>query len=81
MAELSGFANAGTGSPEKIVAIIRVGEMNAEYSTGRRANGEWFALANVSPAPQVAVGPARLVIGLGNSAEEAMQRMTARIKT
>lgn len=81
MTEFAGLTHSGAEAPHRVTAIITVGDVHAEYSTGRRANGEWFALANVNPAPRIAVGPARLVIGLGRSAEEALQRMTAHIET
>jgi len=80
MTEFAGLGRSGPDVSQWATTIITVGDVHAEYSTGRRTNGEWFALANVDPAPRVAVGPARLVIGLGGSAEEALQRMTARIE-
>jgi hypothetical protein len=80
MAEIAGLMPAAAERPAKVVSIVRIGDVSAEYSTGRRSNGEWFALANLSPRRRVAVGPATLVIGLGRSAEEALQRMTARIE-
>lgn len=65
---------------EQLVAVVQIGSISAEYSTGQRPSGEWFALATVDPEPATLIGPVRLTIATAPSPEEALQRLTLRIE-
>lgn len=65
---------------ERLVAVVQIGSVSAEYSTGQRPSGEWFALATVDAPAAFSIGPARLTVATAASPEEAIQRLTQRIE-
>lgn len=65
---------------ERLVSVVRIGSVSAEYSTGRRPSGEWFALATLDAPTAAGFGPVRLTVATAASPEEAVQRLTQRIK-
>jgi hypothetical protein len=64
---------------ERLVSVVQIGSLSAEYSTGQRPSGEWFALATLNAPEATSVWPVRLTIATAASPEEAVQRLRQRI--
>ena len=65
---------------ERLVSVVQIGPVSAEYSTGQRPSGEWFALATLETPAAAGIGPARLTVATAASPEEALLRLTQRIQ-
>jgi hypothetical protein len=76
--EIPGFR--AEAQRERLVSVVQIGSVSAEYSTGQRPSGEWFALATLDAPWKSAIGPVRLTIATADSPEEAIQRLTQRIE-
>jgi hypothetical protein len=65
----------------RLVSVVQIGSVNAEYSTGQRPSGEWFALATLDAPTLPTVGRVRLRIATAATPEEAVLRLTQRIES
>jgi hypothetical protein len=63
------------------VRIIKTSGLLAEYTTGKTVAGEWFALGSVrAETPLDARQPAWLIVGTGESAEDAVSRLLTELE-
>jgi len=61
--------------------VIKTSGLLAEYTTGKTVAGEWFALGSVSTEmPLVDRQPAWLIVGTGQSAEDAISRLLTQLE-
>lgn len=62
--------------------VVEIQGFRAEYSTGQRRGGDWFALGTVrSQARNLERGQGTwMIVGAGVSAEDAVQEMTEQLR-
>lgn len=58
---------------------IQVADLSAEYSTGQRPDGEWFALGTVRADGVRFDGFPWIVVGTGASRDEAVAQLTEKV--
>jgi hypothetical protein len=59
---------------------VRTKGLFAEYSTGMRPSGEWFALGTVQGEHVTLKHPAWVIVGMGRSQEDAIASMVDRLE-
>lgn len=62
--------------------VVEIQGYRAEYSTGQRRGGDWFALGTVRPQvrrPERVKG-SWMIVGSGSSAEAAVEKMTEELR-
>jgi hypothetical protein len=72
----------GEGRPEGVVRQaqrIQVEDLSAEYSTGQRPDGEWFALGTVRTAGERFDEFPWVVVGTGDSQDDAIAQLVEKI--
>jgi hypothetical protein len=55
--------------------VLRTNGLLAEYSTAQAPSGEWFALGSVRPEDGSRRQPAWMLVGTGNTVEDAVSRL------
>lgn len=61
--------------------VIKTSGLLAEYTTGKTVAGEWFALGSVrTELPRVDHQPAWLIVGTGESAEDAVSGLLTELE-
>jgi hypothetical protein len=66
---------------DRRVPVIEADGLVAEYSTGRTPTGEWFALGTIVRDRGMRTMPAWVVVGTGESMEEALESLTLEIRS
>jgi hypothetical protein len=61
--------------------ILRTRGLWAEYTTGQSPSGEWFALGTIRSDLALPVPPARILVGAGRSAEDAVGGLLVQMET
>lgn len=74
--------SSGSGATELHNAqILRTKGLLAEYTTGRSPSGEWFALGTVRSELPLSSPPAWILVGTGNSVEDAVGGLKIELET
>ena len=71
----------GDGTWEQRVApVVRTKGLLAEYTTGMRPSGEWFALGTIHSEHVTIKHPAWVIVGMGQSRDDAIASLTDRLE-
>lgn len=62
--------------PPREIPRIEIDGVVAAYSTGRTANGSWFALGTIAEYGDARIEPALVVVGTGATQDEAVSSLT-----
>ncbi|RIK41406.1 MAG: hypothetical protein DCC58_12565 [Chloroflexi bacterium] len=65
---------------QRRIPVIRTKGLLAEYTTGTRPSGEWFALGTVRSDDETFARPAWLIVGTGQSQEAAVASLFDRLE-
>jgi hypothetical protein len=64
---------------EEVPSRIMVDGISVAYSSGRRPDGSWFALGTIANLGEERMGPAIVLVGLGNDLDDALNNLSLEV--